>query len=487
MASLEELRTERLKKLELLRLSGVNPYPVAVRKDYDLDQVIEKFDKLTTRKKPITLAGRVRALRGQGGILFFDFEDGTASFQGVLKKDEMVEKDFQLFRDTVDLGDFIQISGSLFVTNREEKTLAVKEWKMLAKSLRPLPGEWSGLADVEERFRRRYLDSLMSPEVKKRFILRSKLATAIRTFLGVNGFLEVETPMLQPQAGGATAAPFVTHHQTLSLDLYLRVAPELYLKEMLVGGFPKVFEFGRSFRNEGIDATHNPEFTSLEVYTAYSTPKEQRELVTELLQTLVQEATGGTEIVYQGNQISFDEIPTVSFLDLLKKYTLLTDLDVSDEELKLKANQFGVKVEAGEGRDKILDALYKKVCRPKLVQPVFIVDYPVEFSPLAKREDGKADLIDRFQLVAGGLELVNGFAELNDPLEQAERFAEQEKRREAGDKEAQKKDAEYTEAMEYGMPPACGWGLGFDRLVMLFSDTPNIREVIFFPTLRPKE
>jgi lysyl-tRNA synthetase class 2 len=489
MASLEELRTERLKKLELLRAKGINPYPVAVKRDYELAEVVKNFTKLSTRKKPINLVGRVRALRGQGGILFFDFNDGTANFQGVIKKDEITEADFALFRDTVDIGDFIGVAGSLFVTKREEKTLAVKSWQMLAKSLRPLPDKWHGLADVEERFRRRYLDSLMSPEVRERYIFRSNLITAIRNFLNQAGFLEVETPILQPLAGGATAKPFKTHHDALDIEMFLRVSEELYLKRLLVGGFPRVYSLSRNFRNEGIDATHNPEFTMLEFYEAYSSAETQRTLVEKLMLTLVKELTGGTTISFDNQLIDFaSKFKVVTYFDLLKRYALIPDPEnIKREDLFLRASQLGIKAEKSEAREKLMDAIYKKVCRPKLIQPTFIIDYPKNYLPLAKQLENNLDLVDAFQLVAGGMEVAKAFSELNDPLEQTARFAEQDKQKAAGDAEAQATDQDFIEALEYGMPPAGGVGIGIDRLMMLLTNTQNIREVIFFPTLKPKQ
>lgn len=488
MASLEELRQERLKKLELLRASGVNPYPVEVRHDYDLVEVVKKFDKLATRKKPLTLCGRVRALRGQGGIIFFDLDDGTDRLQGLLKKDEVSEPHFNLFRETVDLGDFIEVSGSLFLTNRQEKTLAVQAWRMLTKSLRPLPSEWSGLADVEERFRRRYLDSLMSPEVKARFVFRSRLVSALRAQLEAAGYLEVETPVLQPQAGGATAKPFRTHHEALDLDLFLRISEELYLKRLLVGGFPRVYSLARNFRNEGIDATHNPEFTMLEFYEAFSTALKQRHFVEEMLRTLVKELTGNFSITWNDQLIDFGpEFKVVTYTDLLKRYALIPDpAGAKREEILLRANQLAVRVEPTDSKEKLLDAIYKKVCRPKLIQPTFIIDYPADYLPLAKRLEREPALVDAFQLVAGGVELVKAFSELNDPLDQAERFRAQDEEKARGDEEAQATDQDFVEALEYGMPPAGGVGIGIDRLVMLLTNVNNIREVIFFPTLRPK-
>ncbi len=487
MASLEELRSERIKKLEALRSAGVDPYPIDFPHDHSVAEVVAKFDELVTSGKKVSIVGRVRAIRGQGGILFCNLDDGTGTFQAVFKKDELSAELFERFVETVDLGDFIGVTGSLVVTKRGEQSVAVAEWLMLAKALRPLPSQWHGLSEVEERFRRRYLDSLMSPEVRQRFVLRSRLIAEVRQFLQRHDFMEVETPMLQTVAGGATATPFVTHHEALDLDLYLRVAPELHLKQMVIGGFSKVFELGRSFRNEGLDATHNPEFTSLEVYEAYGTPGAAQKLVAEMVRSVFKKALGTTEVAYNGAVLSFaGQIPVITFADLLQKYTLINDLNLPEKELALKAAQFGITVAPGEHRTKILDSIYKKMCRPKLIQPIFITDYPVEFSPLAKRQADQPSLISRFQLVAGGLELVNGFAELNDPLDQAERFTEQEARRASGDEEAQAKDDSYVEALEYGLPPTTGWGLGIDRLVMLATDTQAIREVIFFPTMRPR-
>lgn len=488
MASLEELRAERLRKLALLRAAGQEAYPAVSRRETDLAGAAKNFAKYEARQKPLVLAGRVRALRGQGGIIFFDLDDGSGSFQGALKKDEMALPEFERFRDTVDLGDFVEVSGSLFLTKREEKTLAVAGWRMLAKSLRPLPGEWQGLADTEERFRRRYLDTLMSPEVRNRFIFRSKLITTIRHFLDKAGFLEVETPILQPLAGGATAKPFKTHHDALDIDMFLRISEELYLKRMLVGGFPRVYSVSRNFRNEGIDATHNPEFTMLEFYEAYSDAAKQRAFVAKLMLTLVKELTGGTAISYNAQTIDFaGPFKVISYFNLLKRFALIPDpKNAKTEELFLKATQLGAKVEKSDSREKLMDAIYKKVCRPKLIQPTFIVDYPKDYLPLAKRREDDPELVDAFQLIAGGVEIVKAFSELNDPIDQAERFATQDKQRAAGDAEAQETDLDYVEALEYGMPPAGGVGIGIDRLVMLLTDTTNIREVIYFPTLKPK-
>ena len=488
MASLEEIREERLKKLNLLKEKGINPYPISSVCDFSIEDAVANFQKLSKRKKPIHLVGRVMALRGQGALIFFDINDGAGALQGLLKKDEIKEDARKLFVDTVDIGDFIEVKGSLFTTKRKEKTLLVKEWKMLAKSLRQLPDKWHGLQDVEERFRKRYLDTLMSEDVKDRFILRSKIITELRNILNAEKYLEVETPILQPLAGGAIAEPFLTHHNALDIDLYLRIAPELYLKKLLVGGFPKVYEIGRNFRNEGIDATHNPEFTMLEFYESYSDAKKQMVFVEKIFKTLVKKVLNKSIIEHNGEKISFSKkFAAVSFLDLLKRYALIANPETATvDELKLKATQLGVSVADTDGPEKIMDNIYKKVCRPKIIQPTFIVDYPAAFSPFAKRREDNQELIDRFQLVIGGVEVVNAFSELNDPVDQRERYLEQDKKKKKGDGEVSPSDEDYLEAMEYGMPPAGGVGIGVDRITMIFTDTKNIKEVILFPTMRPK-
>jgi len=488
MASLEELRAERIKKLEALKQLGVNPYPIESSQSRTLSAVISKFDSLAKAGKIVHLVGRIRAIRSQGALTFFNFDDGTANLQGLLKQGDVSEEDFKRFQDLTDIGDFIQVDGVLFVTKRNEKTIQVKGWKILAKSLRPLPGQWDGLQDVEERFRRRYLDSLMSSEVKERFIFRSKLITAIRAFLNKADFLEVETPVLQPRAGGATAKPFKTHHDALDVDMVLRVSEELYLKRMLIGGFPKVYSISRNFRNEGIDATHNPEFTMLEFYEAYSTAHVQQVMVEKLMKTLVKQLIGGTTVHFNGQVIDLGgKFKVVSYFDLLKRYALIADPEnIKHEDLLLKASQLAAKVDKGDSREKLFDAIYKKVCRPKLIQPTFIIDYPKDYLPLAKRLENSPELVDAFQLVVGGVEIVKAFSELNDPIDQAARFAEQDRQGDAGDEEAQKTDQDFIEALEYGMPPAGGVGIGIDRLTMLLTDTHNIREVIYFPTMRPR-
>src|SRR3989344_5358568 len=479
MASLEELKENRLQKISKLREKGINPYPIKSNRDFELSEVIKKFTALE-KKKSITIAGRIMAIRVQGGLAFCDLNDGTGVFQGLVKKDETGDEIFDLFTETVDIGDFVELTGSLFVSKRGEKTLLAKKWTILSKSLRPLPEKWHGLSDVEERYRRRYLDLLMNEGVKERFILRSKIITEIRKFYDKANYIEVETPRLQSIAGGATAKPFVTHHNALDIDFYLTIAQELYLKELLVGGLNKVYEIGRKFRNEGIDVTHNPEFTMLESQESYADAESQMVFIEKLMRQVVKKIFNGSEIQYDSNKIDFKTgFLRIPFYELIRRYALIPNPEsIKSEELQLKASQLGVKFDQNESDEKILDAIYKKVIRPKLIQPIFIVDYPVEFNPFAKRKEDNPKLIDRFQLLVGSLEIVNAFSELNDPLDQKTRYEEQDKKKRSGEGDISPSDKEYLEAMEYGMPPNGGIGIGIDRLAMLLTNQKNIREVI---------
>jgi len=487
--SLEDIRNERIKKLENLKEKGIDAYPASANRDFSIAEALKDFTKLSKKKKHSFVAGRIMAVREHGGSIFFDINDGSGQIQGYLKKDEIGEKNFSLFKETADIGDFVELKGHFFITKKKEKSIKVSTWKMISKSLRPLPSQWYGLQDTEERFRKRYLDLIMNDEVKFRFILRSKIISEIRSYLDKDGFIEVETPILQPIAGGALAEPFKTYHNALDINLYLRIAPELYLKELLIGGINKVYEIGRNFRNEGIDATHNPEFTSIEIYEAYKDTEDLRKFIKKLLQAIIKKTTGKNEIKFNDNKINFaKEYSVVSYFEALKKYVLIIDpTNTSREDVALKAKQFGIEVKNFETKEKILDNLFKKMCRPKMIQPTFVIDYPVGTSPLAKRKENNKNMIDRLQLIIGGLEIVNGFSELNDPIDQKERFKEQDRVKEMGEKEISPSDEDYLEAMEYGMPPAAGWAIGIDRLTMLLTNTQNIREVIFFPTLRPRD
>ncbi len=490
MASLEEIRNTRIEKIQKLVEAGVNPYPIYSNQDFEIVEVVKNFAKLSkSKKKEYSLVGRVMSLRPQGGLVFFHFSDGTGKFQALLKKGEGIEdSSFDLFVNTVDIGDFVEVKGTLFVTKREEKTVQVHSWTMLSKSLRPLPEKWHGLQDVEERFRRRYLDVLMSDEVKQRFITRATIITEIRKILDDAGYLEVETPVLQPLYGGASAEPFTTHHNALDTDLYLRISDELYLKRLLAAGFPKVYEIARDFRNEGIDTTHNPEFTMLEFYESFSDAPKQMAFVESMIKALVKKAVPDGELVCNEEVISMKgKFAVVSFYDLLKRYALIASPEtITRDEAAITAQRLGVKVDPTEALEKILDNIYKKTCRPKLIQPTFIIDYPINYLPLAKKKEGAVGIVDAFQLVIGGTELVKAFSELNDPIDQRERFQNQEKVKKQGDAEAQPLDEDFLEAMEYGIPPAGGVGIGIDRLVMLLTNTKNIKEVILFPTLKPK-
>lgn len=487
MASIEELREKRLEKLKILESKGINPYPIESKRDSTLHDASTDFSELE-KKEIVFLAGRIMSLRGQGAIIFTTLNDGTGDFQAMLKKGETPEDIFDLFNSTTDIGDFVEFSGKLFITKRNEKTILVKNWKMLSKALLPLPEKWHGLQDVEERFRKRYLDLISSEEVKKRFVARSQIISEIRTLLEKESFLEVETSMLQPLAGGTNAEPFKTKHGALGIDLYLRIAQELDLKKLIIGGFPKVYEIGRNFRNEGIDVTHNPEFTTIEWYESYSSASLQRDFIEKIFKALVKKLHTKSKMIYQGDEIDFSKkFAVISFYEILERYALISNPStVTKAELELKANQLGIKTEPKDSVEKIMDNIYKKSCRPRLVQPTFIIDFPVNYLPLAKKKEGSETLVDAFQLVVGGMEIVKAFSELNDPIDQRARFGNQEKNRALGDTEAQPNDESFIEALEHGMPPAGGVGIGIDRLVMLLTDTKNIREVIFFPTLRPR-
>ena len=498
MASLEELRNERIKKMNALIEAGHNPYPASVERDVTLAEAVSAFAKLSKRKKPLTIVGRVMSLRGQGGLIFFDLDDGSGlpergsqsgRLQALLKKDDVGDASFNLFSDTVDIGDFLECSGSLFVTKRGEKTLALKKWRMIVKSLRPLPDKWHGLTDVDERFRKRYIDLLLEGEVKKRLLLRSALIREMRAFLDKRGFLEVETPVLQPMYGGASAKPFTTHHNALDVDLYLRISDELYLKRLLVGGLTNVYEISKDFRNEGIDMTHYPEFTQLEWYEAYSDAKKQMEVVEDFFKGIIKKLFKKTSIEHGGVTIDFaKKFKVISYFDILRRYALIAEPEkATREELALKAEQLGVPVHPSDTSVKIMDNIYKKACRSKIIQPTFIVDYPVDYLPLAKRQEKNKNLVEAFQLIAGGIELVKAFSELNDPIYPRQRFLKQEEAQKGGDVEAQRLDEDFLEALEHGMPPAGGVGIGIDRLTMLLTDTKNIKEIILFPGMRPKD
>ncbi|MFH1979407.1 MAG: lysine--tRNA ligase [Patescibacteria group bacterium] len=494
---LEDIRQARLKKLGKIEEMAGNAFPSESIKDFSLSDVVADFSKISRKRRPINLVGRVFGVRGHGGIVFCDFKDGSSDkkngdlsvLQAYIKKDIVGDEQFSFFEESVDVGDFIEFNGSLFKTKKGERSIKVTSFRFLSKGLMPLPEKWHGLSDVEERFRKRYLDLLMNDEVRTVFVNRSKLVAEIRNFLNKKDFLEVETPILQPIASGALAEPFRTRHNALGIDLFLRIAPELYLKRLLVAGFEKVYEIGRNFRNEGIDMTHNPEFTMLEFYQAYKDSEYARDLVEDLFKTLAKKVSGKKLIEYDGKEISFSKkFDVVSFYDVIKRHALINNPEETlREDFALKAQQFGIEVSDADTKEKIADNIFKKLCRSKIIQPTFVVDYPVELFHLAKKKKDNLKLADCFQLYIGGLELVKGYSEINSPIEQKNRFEEQQKLRKAGDKEAPEFDKDFIEALEYGMPPAAGVGIGIERLAMFFTDTQNIKEVILFPTMRPKE
>lgn len=488
MSSIDEIRDLRIKKLELLRQKGVNPYPADSKRELSLVDAVKDFSKLEESKEKKWISGRIMSIRGQGAIVFITLNDGTGTFQGLLKKDVLGEEKLNFFSEVVDIGDFIEIQGTFFTTKRGEKTLEAVDWRMLSKSLRPLPEKWHGLQDVEERFRKRYLDTLMNDEAKQRLLLRSRAVALVRKFYNDDGYIEVETPRLQTVAGGATAKPFITHHNALDVDFFLTIAQELYLKMLLVGGFTKVYEIGRKFRNEGIDTTHNPEFTMLESQEVYGNAKTQRDFIEKLFKYLIKEIFGAEKVTIDAVELDFEKaFEVITFFDLIKKYTEIKDpASITEKELAAYAQKIGVAVEPNESKENMLDSVYKKLCRPSLVQPTFIIDYPVAFNPFAKRKEDDPTMIDRFQLVISGIELVNAFSELNNPIDQKERYLEQDKKGKKGEEEISPTDMAYLEAMEYGMPPNGGIGIGIDRLTMFLSGAKNIKEVILFPTLKPK-
>ena len=493
MATQDKIKNLRIKKLKALIKTGFEAYPAHSSRDTDMALAQRNFSDWSQSKKIITIAGRIMSLRVQGGIIFVDLRDFSGDLQLVFKKDNL--NDFETTQNYLDIGDFIEARGYLFKTQRGENSLLVENWKLLAKTLRPLPSEWYGLKDAEERFRRRYLDLLMNDDVKKRFIERSQIIQAMREFFNSYGFLEVETPILQNLAGGALARPFKTKLNALKMDLYLRIAPELYLKRLIVAGFEKIYEIGKCFRNEGMDRSHNPEFTMMELYWAYQDYEGLMSFIEDLVIYILKNAFPETKnpllINYGGQLINFKKPwSRKDFKELIKEYSGLDMNKAEEKEIleKMKASNLEITEETKkQNKWELLDEVYKKICLPKIIQPTFIIHHPLNLSPLAKLREENPREVQRFQVIAGGIEYANGYSELNDPIDQAKRFKEQEARRRAGNQEAARYDKDYVEALEYGMPPTAGVGIGMDRLVMLLANAPSIKEIIFFPLMRKKE
>lgn len=488
MDSIDQIISYRLEKLRKLREKGIDPYPAKSSRTMRVSDFTDKFNTLKRGKKPVTLVGRLMVLREFGGLSFGRIQDGYGETQVLFKKDELGRAYDDL--SLVDVGDIIQVRGIAMLTKKGEQTLQVGKLTMLAKSLRPLPEKWHGLSDQESRFRQRYLDLLFNPEVKERFIVRHNLVQAIREFLLKRDYIEVDTPALQPMPGGALATPFKTHYNAIDADAYLRIAPELYLKRLVVGGFERVFEFARVFRNEGVSTQHLQDFTMLEFYQAYATYEDLMKLTEEMFTYMMKKALGTTKVKYGDVTLDFKTPwPRTTFRELIKKHA---DIDIDKfptvEMLQAEIKRKKIKLNyAGKaGRGKLIDELYKETARPKLKNPIFLTDHPLDLSPLAKQKDGEPEKVQRFQLVVCGMEILNAFSELNDPIDQKERFKAQAKMKKEGDAEAHSMDNDFVKALEYGMPPTAGWGMGIDRLTAIMTDTDSIREAVLFPFVKDK-
>jgi lysyl-tRNA synthetase, class II len=487
----EELYNERLAKLRRLRERGIDPYPTHFERTHTSTAAVKAFEASEAAggaSPVVTVGGRVTALRKMGKAAFLDLQDGEGRIQVFARADNLSATDFETLKDDVDLGDILGASGPLIRTRTGEISVQAATLTMLAKSLQTPPEKFHGLTDTEQRYRQRYRDLIANEETRELFRLRSKVVSAMRRFLDGRGFIEVETPILTDQSGGAAARPFMTHHNTLDRDLYLRIATELYLKRLVVGGFDKVYEIGRIFRNEGLSWKHSPEYTMLESYEAYADYNDVMSMVEEMVAAIAREALGGTKVKFGEEEIEL--APPWKRLPLREALIEYADLDIDEyrgiDSLKARMVEMGMEPEAGAGWGKLIDQVQSEFVEPKLIQPTFLLDYPVELSPLAKQKPGDPRYVERFEAFAVGFEVANAYSELNDPVEQRQRFLEQTRLREAGDEETESIDDDYITALEHGMPPTGGLGVGIDRLVMLLSGRHNIREVILFPTLREK-
>ncbi|HOB22665.1 MAG: lysine--tRNA ligase [Firmicutes bacterium] len=482
---LSEQEQIRREKLAALRQQGIDPYRGEFKPDSSAQWILDQFVQLEGSRRAV--AGRIISIRGHGKASFAHLQDRTGKIQLYVKQDVLGEEAYQLFQQ-LDIGDLIGVSGEVFRTRRGEISIKVEKFTYLAKALTPLPEKWHGLKDVELRYRQRYLDLIANPQVKDNFIRRSQIIRAIRAFLDKRGFLEVETPMMQPIPGGAAARPFITHHNALDIPLYLRIAPELYLKRLLVGGLERVYEINRNFRNEGISTKHNPEFTMLELYQAYADYHDMMKLMEEMVAEISEEVVGSLKVEYQG--VTLDFTPPWRRLSMVEAVEEVLGISVegSDaQKLGARAKEIGVELPEDASVAAVINEVFEQKVEETLIQPTFVYDYPVEISPLARRKTDNPQLTERFEAFVYGRELANAFSELNDPIDQFQRFREQAKEREQGNEEAQAMDYDYIRALEYGMPPAGGLGIGIDRLVMLFVDAASIRDVILFPLLKPRD
>ncbi len=482
---LERVTKQRRDSLNRIRGQGINPYPNSFHRSHTIKEAVILFEQGKDSQSR-SLAGRVIAKRSMGKISFLDIRDGSGKMQFSFRHDFLGQEKYEFLQE-VDIGDIIGAQGKLFRTKTGEITMEVADFTMLCKALQPLPEKWHGLVDVEKRYRQRYLDLISREDVRNTFILRSRIITAIRDFLNSRDFMEVEAPVLQPQAGGASARPFITYHHAMDEALYLRIALELHLKRLVVGGFDKVYEMGRAFRNEGVSTKHNPEFTLLECYEAYSDYNDMMNLTEEMISHVAQEVLDATTITFNGETINLAPPWRRLYLrEAIKSYCGIDFEDYPDViSLRSRMTELGMAVDPSKGRGKLIDELISTFVEPNLIQPTFLLDYPTEMSPLAKRKRDNKRLVERFEAFIGSMEVANAFTELNDPLEQRERFRQQLRER-VMDEEVEVADEDFLRALEYGMPPTGGLGIGIDRLVMLLTGQQSIRDVIFFPQLRTK-
>ncbi|HZK40000.1 MAG TPA: lysine--tRNA ligase [Atribacterota bacterium] len=488
--STTEIISNKWKEIEELKREGIDPFGNSFTRTYKIKDLIEKNKDLQVGecgKEKVSIAGRLMALRTHGKAIFANIEDISGRIQIYIKSNKVGEDAFKLF-SKISIGDILGVSGLIFRTRTGEVTVFVEEFTLLCKSVRSLPEKWHGLKDVEIRYRKRYLDLIVNPSVREIFIKRSKVVQSIRNFLDNRGFLEVQTPIMQPIPGGATARPFITHHNTLHRDLYLRIATELYLKRLIVGGLEKVYELGCDFRNEGISTKHNPEFTMLELYEAYGDYHSMMTITEELITYVIKNVFGSLEVEYQGNKINFTPPwKRISMCKVIEEVSGINIEKILQKDFDKIIKKHGLKIKGKINRGEITNELFEKYVEPTLIQPTFIFDYPLEISPLSKQKKDNPELVERFELFVNSMELANAFTELNDPAEQKRRFEEQVAKRKAGDMESHFMDEDYIEALEYGMPPTGGLGIGIDRLIMLLTNSDSIKEVILFPQLKSKE
>jgi lysyl-tRNA synthetase class 2 len=489
MEKISELLQKRLEKIEELKNNKINLFPngyVVSHTIKNIRDIVEKDPESLTEEGPLfASAGRMMAINSFGKSAFIRFRDRSGLLQAYIRKDQIGDDAYHLFKQ-LDIGDFVGLKGSMFQTRTGEWTLLVREFHLLCKTTRPLPEKFHGLRDPEKRYRQRYIDLMMNEDVREIFIKRSRIIQYIRNFFLDRDFLEVETPMMQPVPGGAEAAPFKTHHKALGMNLYLRIAPELYLKRLVVGGFERVFEINRNFRNEGVSTQHNPEFTMVEFYQAYATYSDLMELTEQLIVGAAMAVNGSAKISYQGQRIDMTgNWRRMTLFSALEEIGGIDRQLLNNKEGLLEfASRKGIKVTKTGQLGKVITKLFDALVEPELIQPTFITGYPAEVSPLSRRSDQEPDLTERFELFIAGREIANGFSELNDPVDQRQRFVQQVAGRDAGDEEAHRMDDDYIEALEYGMPPTAGEGIGVDRLVMLLTDAASIREVILFPHMK---